>query len=243
MTKRGRAQAPSTARCPPEQVGIHGWKGAPCLLWEQAHLCVPHDQRDREAGAQPASSCSERPGSTGASCSALSPAAGQEPRRPQHPRVPACGERAAAGQGCSGPAGGRGTERRWRSTPRGQREPTGTLSLSLTLSLFPLCASLPVGLLHTSFPTYFLVGLSGAFLGNPFYCKMNKRLQNNRRLHRLEGGMQSQPRCRPPAAPGPREVGRERRRGRKTLGQPCWAGGKGRPRAHRDGGAEPARLP
>lgn len=56
-------------------------------------------------------------------------------------------------------------------------------SHSLTLSLFPLCASLPVGLLHTSFPTYFLVGLSGAFLGNPFYCKMNKRLQNNRRLH------------------------------------------------------------
>lgn len=55
--------------------------------------------------------------------------------------------------------------------------------------------------------------------------------------------MQSQPRCRPPAAPGPREVGRERRRGRKTLGQPCWAGGKAQPRAHQDGGAELARLP
>lgn len=36
--------------------------------------------------------------------------------------------------------------------------------------------------LHTSFSTYFLVGFSGTFLGYSFDCKMNKRLQNNRRL-------------------------------------------------------------
>lgn len=99
-------------------------------------------------------------------------------------------------------------------------------SHSLTLSLFPLCASLPVGLLHTSFPTYFLVGLSGAFLGNPFYCKMNKRLQNNRRLHWWEWACNHNHAAALPPPLGPREVGRERHRGRKTLDQPCWAGRK-----------------
>lgn len=44
-----------------------------------------------------------------------------------------------------------------------------------------LSLSLPSGSLPTSFPTNFLVGLSGAFLGNPLYCKMNKKLKNNRR--------------------------------------------------------------
>lgn len=97
-----------------------------------------------------------------------------------------------------------------------------------SLSLFPLCASLPVGLLHTSFPTYFLVGLSGAFLGNPFYCKMNKRLQNNRRLHWREWACNHNHAAALPPPLGPREVGRERRRGRKTLGQSCWAGRKAR---------------
>jgi len=101
-------------------------------------------------------------------------------------------------------------------------------SHSLTLSLFPLCASLPVGLLHTSFSTYFLVGLSGAFLGNPFYCKMNKRLQNNRRLHWPEWACNHNHAAALPPPPGPREVGRERRCGRKTLGQLCWAGRKAR---------------
>lgn len=98
----------------------------------------------------------------------------------------------------------------------------------LALSLFPFCASLPVALLHTSFPTYFLVGLSGAFLGNPFYCKMNKILQNNRRLHGWEWACNHNHPATLPPPPGPREVGRERCRGRKTLGQPCWAGRKAR---------------
>ena len=44
-----------------------------------------------------------------------------------------------------------------------------------------LSLSLPAGWLPTSFPTNFLVGLSGAYLGNPLYCKMNKKLKNNRR--------------------------------------------------------------
>jgi len=93
-------------------------------------------------------------------------------------------------------------------------------------------------LLHTSFPTYFLVGLSGAFLGNPFYCKMNKRLQNNRRLHRLGVGMQSQPRCHPPAAPGTAGGGWEWRCGRKTLGLPCWEGAAETPPGWRSGAGE-----
>lgn len=120
-------------------------------------------------------------------------------------------------------------------------------SHSLTLSLFPLCASLPVGLLHTSFPTYFLVGLSGAFLGNPFYCKMNKRLQNNRRLHWREWACNHNHAATLPPPPGLWEVGRERRRGRKTLGQPCSAGRKARcipvAKGPRDRGVEPASQP
>lgn len=58
--------------------------------------------------------------------------------------------------------------------------PPGAHSLTC-LSLCPLPSP---GSLPTSFPTYFLVGFSGAFLGNPLYCKMNKRLQNNRRPQR-----------------------------------------------------------
>lgn len=54
-----------------------------------------------------------------------------------------------------------------------------------------LSLSLPAGSLPTSFPTNFLVGLSGAFLGNPLYCKMNKKLKNNRRP--LPRGMHPQP--------------------------------------------------
>lgn len=118
----------------------------------------------------------------------------------------------------------------WVAAQRGAggacRGPGAGQAPSHSLTLFPLCASLPVGLLHTSFPTYFLVGLSGAFLGNPFYCKMNKRLQNNRRLHWREWACNHNHTATLPPPPGPREVGRECRRGRKTLGQLCWAGRK-----------------
>lgn len=60
-----------------------------------------------------------------------------------------------------------------------------------------LSLSLPAGSLPTSFPTNFLVGLSGAFLGNPLYCKMNKKLKNNRRP--LPRGMH-------PPTPRPQEL-------------------------------------
>lgn len=40
--------------------------------------------------------------------------------------------------------------------------------------------------LHTFFSTYFLVGFSGTFLGYSFDWKTNERLQNNRRLWKIE---------------------------------------------------------
>lgn len=101
-------------------------------------------------------------------------------------------------------------------------------SHSLTLSLFPLCASLPVGLLHTSFPTYFLVGLSGAFLGNPFYCKMNKRLQNNRRLHWREWACNHNHAA--TLLPPPRDRGRWG--GSAAVGGKLWASRAGREGRH-----------
>lgn len=57
---------------------------------------------------------------------------------------------------------------------------------------------------------------------------MNKRLQNNRRLHWQEWACNHNHAATLPTPLGPQEVGKERRRGRKTLGQPCWAGRKAR---------------
>lgn len=129
--------------------GLRG--AAPPALREQAHLGVPRDQRDREAQAQPASSCSERPGTTGASRSALSPCSAP---------APSCGAGSRGGRGTRGSLRAGSGRQRGRAARgpravaaqrgaggarRGAREnrqaPSHSLILSLSFLSVPLCRS------------------------------------------------------------------------------------------------------